>query len=145
MAKQTLLLIDDEKLVTSYYKRALEDAGFDIVHKYGSDSTFELIEKQKPEIVGIILDIMMVPGDRYKDDPTTEGLRTGYFIFQDITKIYPDVPIIILTNVSNIEALSVEFGIRNLLIVRKIDYPPYEFVEFLKKEFEKFKNNTNTH
>ena len=43
----------------------------------------------------IVLDIMMPHFGRYKVEQTEEGLKTGVFVFGDIRKFHPKVPVIV--------------------------------------------------
>ncbi len=99
--KPTVLLIDDEMLVAEYYKRALKEQGLEVKRYYGPDTAFEFLEKEKPNIALAVLDIMMLPGRRYEDKDTDEGLTTGVLMYDEFRSLYPDVPVIVLTNASN--------------------------------------------
>lgn len=126
---KTLLLVDDDRLPMDYYVRALERRGFNVVRCLEADSLDKILGNMGADFVGVILDIMMLPGNAYKDKDTQEGLSTGYFIYQDIRRRYPDIPIFVLTNVSNIETLQKFQGVSKLKVLQKLDFPPFEFAD----------------
>ena len=120
-----ILLIDDDKLVMQFYVRALELDKFTVRHCLGPDEAFAFIEKEKPQLVAAVVDIMMLPQKRYCDADTDNGLKTGLFVYQDLRAEYPDTPIIILTNVSNQVTLD-NFEEGPLLkVVQKLELPPF--------------------
>ena len=128
-----ILLIDDERLVMQYYVRELKRVGFQVKQCFDPDSTFEFIEKKKPEISLIILDIMMLPGKKYQGADTENGLRTGLFILNDLRDKFPDVPIVVLTNVADVNTLKQFQGIPQLSILQKLDCTPRCLVQTIRK------------
>ena len=138
--KDTILLIDDEKLVMNYYVNTLEAAGFEVKRYYDTDTTFEFIEKEKPVLAAIIIDIMMVPGKKFQNVDTQDGLKTGVHIYNNIRSDYADIPIIILTNVTNKDTLLCFKEGPLTKVVHKIDYPPSEFTQLLREMINNAKN-----
>lgn len=136
-----ILLIDDERLPMKYYSRAFEMNNFEVKQCLDPDSALEYINRKKPKLKAIILDIMMLPGKKYSSEDTNNGLKTGILLYKDLRVIYPDTPIIFLTNVSNpeISKLPSETA-ATLEIVQKIEFPPFELVELV----EKMINNSGT-
>ena len=133
MNKGTVLLVDDDNEAMKFYEKALIAEGFQIERFFGPDEAFAYIEQEAPDFIAIILDIMMLPGRKYGDEDTDEGLRTGYFMYVDLCAIrkYSNAPIIVLTNNSNQETLSLFPETSLLRVVQKLDYPPFELVELV--------------
>jgi len=129
--KGTVLLIDDNILPMRYYIWALEEKGFEVIQLYGTDATFKFLEEKKPNPVAIILDIMMLPGKKYQDKDTNGGLKTGLLLYEDLRKLYPSIPIIVLTNVSDPKILNTFSEVPRLRLVQKLDYPPFELTELV--------------
>jgi DNA-binding NtrC family response regulator len=125
-----VLLIDDDNLPMKFYIKALEESGFTVKRFLGPDDVLDFMEKNAAEIGVVVLDIMMPPGKRYKDENTKEGLRTGVFLFKDIRRMYPNIPVIVLTNVKNPETLC-EFPKDQL--IQKMNCPPFTLVELVDK------------
>src|SRR5438309_391746 len=98
-SKPTVLLVDDDKLVTMLYLNALKE-DFNVEQFSNPDAAFSFVKKRGSGIAAIILDIMMIPGERYESQDTEQGLKTGVFMYKDFRILYKDKPIIILTNVS---------------------------------------------
>ena len=73
--KKTVLLADDDIDLVETMKIVLEAAGFDIIPAYDTNSAFEKLKTEKPDIM--ILDVMFGPGGR------TTGLELVSRIRQD--------------------------------------------------------------
>jgi DNA-binding response OmpR family regulator len=131
-----VILVDDDMIATSFYVRALERSGFAVKQFFGPDTAFEYIDDKNPEVAAIIMDIMMLPGNRYTSVDTKDGLRTGVFMARDFREFYPQVPIIVLTNVSNQETLRLFDESSLLKVVQKLEYPPFELVQLVKDMIE---------
>jgi len=128
-----ILLVDDDRLPMQFYIKALQLKGYEVKHCLDTDSALDFVKEKKEQIHAIILDIMMLPGNVYKDEDTNEGLRTGVFLFGDIRKHCPKVPIVVLTNVKNPKTL-VEFKDKAFIeVLQKIDYTPFELVRLIDK------------
>jgi CheY-like chemotaxis protein len=130
-SKPIILIIDDNKYPTIYYVRELEQEGFIVKHVRDPDKAFEFIATTKPSLV--ISDIMMPPGERYQDKDKEGGLMTGYFIYSDLRALYPELPIIILTNMMNEKRLA-GFPIENnLKVLKKLECLPDDLLEIVYK------------
>jgi PAS domain S-box-containing protein len=81
---RTVLLVDDEPMVIEVGEMMLEAIGFDIVTAKDGIEALEQLERHREKIALIILDLTM---------PRKDGFET----FHDITRIAPDIPIIIAT------------------------------------------------
>ncbi len=135
MEKKRILIVDDDKLPIQYYIRSLEKSNFEVKHFIRPDDAFAYIDNEQPHIDGILLDIMLPPGEKYKDEDTNQGLKTGSFVLRDLRGYsdYSNVPVIILTNVRNPTTLR-EFEESDLLkIAFKPQYPPTKLAGLLKK------------
>jgi CheY-like chemotaxis protein len=118
----------------NYYLRAFRLKDFDVRQYFDPDSAIEYITQKKPHIEAIILDIMMLPGKKYSNEDTDNGLRTGVLLYKDLRTHYPNIPIVFLTNVSNPEIPTLpNETVDTLEVVQKIDYPPFELVELVEK------------
>jgi len=131
-----IVLIDDEKLVMKYYIRAMEERGYTVKQLYDPDSAFEYLQT-KPKLIAAILDIMMKSGDIYKGKETDAGLKTGVLLYEDVRKMFPDLPIIVLTNVTNNGTLDSFPKHDKLKILKKLEYPPFDLVDEVDKMIEK--------
>ena len=126
-----VLLIDDDKLVMQFYVRALQMEKFVVRHCLGPDEAFAFIEQERPQLVAAIVDIMMLPQKRYQDVDTDNGLKTGLFVCRDLRAQYPDIPIIVLTNVSNQVTLH-NFSEGPLLkVAQKLDLTPFDLARLI--------------
>ncbi len=83
--------------------------------------------------MAIVLDIMMPVKERgrYAKENTDEGLRTGLFVYRDLRDIeaYVTMPIIVLTNASSQQAISLFPDEPHLEKWKKLDCPPSKLVD----------------
>lgn len=125
----TILLIDDEKAPMKYYIRALRQKNFDVKQCFKPEDAFQYLENSKSPPLVTILDIMMLPGEKYANEDTDDGLKTGLFVLRDLQKMYPTMPIIVLTNVNDSDTLNfIEEG-PHIKVALKLVYPPFELVK----------------
>ena len=121
-----ILFVDDERRHTSDFVRELEESGYQISFQSNVDLALQFLEESENDIELMILDIMMPPGKRFRDVDTDEGLRTGVYLYERAREIRPELPVIILTNVSD-EELEVQFRREaNCWYFQKKHYLPYE-------------------
>ena len=80
MAK--LLVIDDEEGIRNLLDTLLRRKGYDLVLADGGSNGLELFRRERPDVV--VLDLKM---------PEMDGMA----VFQEIRKLNPDQPVIILT------------------------------------------------
>lgn len=133
MSKKLVLLIDDEQLPMRYYVRALERACFRVERVRNPDDALDFVRTRGDEIGAIVLDIMMCPGRAYGELDTNEGLNTGVFLYRDIVRLLPYVPVVVLTNISDKETLRLFPHVRNIEIAQKLDLPPAELPELVNR------------
>ncbi len=84
MAKETLLVIEDEKNIVELVKYNLEEAGFRVLTATKGNLGLELAQKEKPRL--IILDLML---------PELDGIEICKILKQNYKTSY--IPIIMLT------------------------------------------------
>ena len=143
MEKGRILFVDDEFGPSPdrpngsymwYYSQALRDAGFEVREVLSPDEALSELSKEDQRFDLIILDIMMLPGERYKHEDTAEGLRTGIFLARTLHERWADIPILVLTNVLNpdvINKMKAIPSIRNVL--SKPSYLPFQVLEEVRK------------
>jgi CheY-like chemotaxis protein len=119
-----ILIVDEEVSPADYYIRNLRSHGIDTTYCSSVDEAYKLIQRRGTDFAVIILDIMMPPETRYKDFDTDEGIQTGTLLFSDVRKELPDVPVIILTNVSNPNIINLIDQSTDIEIYQKMDTVP---------------------
>ena len=124
-----ILFVDDEIRHTSNFVLELEARGYQISFQSDVDLALQFLEENQNDIELMILDIMMPPGKSFRDVDTDEGLRTGVYLYERAREISPELPVIILTNVSDVE-LEVQFQKEaNCWYFQKKHYLPYEIAQ----------------
>jgi CheY-like chemotaxis protein len=121
-----VLIVDEEPAAMGYYIDALTECGFDVGVCENPSEAADMCRSLMPDL--IILDIMMPPGDKYRGENHHDGLRTGFFVLRDLRSCCKDVPVIVLTNVTDRESLALFEGGPQLHIIGKPDCPPFELV-----------------
>lgn len=146
MSMKRLLVIDDEipvgeiaigtptELVgyMSYYLQDLRDAGFEVTAAPGTDEALTILDKDHTFDLAII-DIMMPPGETFASDDVARGMRTGILLAQRICKKWPDLPLVILSNIKDErhQELIEQKIVRKVLF--KLDTTPSELVDYIQE------------
>ena len=117
---QTILLIEDDKFLSSMYQTKLEIEGYNILRASDGETGFKLAKQHKPDL--ILLDIVL---------PNLSGFEVMEQLSQnsDLSKI----PVIFLTNLSQKEDTKkgLKLGAKSYLI--KAHYMPSEIMSEIKK------------
>jgi DNA-binding response OmpR family regulator len=118
--KHKILLMEDEAVLGEIYKKALEEAGFEVEWRKTTKETEETAKTFKPEV------ILLDHGIRGED-------RSGLDILPGLKKILPDSDIIMLSNYAQeqLEKATLKAGAIGYLI--KLDTPPAMLVEYINK------------
>lgn len=130
-----ILFIDDEINRVDSYKLDLElSCGYEVYLESRINVALDFFYKNKEKIELIILDIMMSSKDKFTNENTEDGLRTGMVIFNTIKNEFPEFPIIIFTNVRNDsddKIADIVNGHKSSLFLQKKDYKTSEFVDIV--------------
>lgn len=115
------------------YAKALRLSGFDVTHLDTTGQAFEHFATAREPAALYVLDLMMPPGEAMTLEESRYGLATGIVIYQTLRSKFANVPVIILTSVSNPEILGL-LPVDELTDVRaKIDLMPFELAELIKE------------
>lgn len=130
-----ILIVDDEKRYIDNYMVELVICGYgdEVMLKTNVDAALHYLKENLAGIQLLILDIMMPPGESFRNSNAQLGLRTGVDFYERIRKDAPDLPVIIFTNVGD-PSLEERFASeRRCWFMRKTDYLPHEFAEEVQK------------
>ncbi len=100
-----ILVVDDEKDIRELVQDILKDEGHSVRLAWDSDSTFEEINRQEPQLV--ILDIWL-----------KESKMDGIDILKSVRRDNPDIPVVIISGHGNIE-----------IAVAAVKQGAYDFIE----------------
>lgn len=117
-----LLVVDDEKEIRNFLKRALESAGYNVVLAPNGREALAMYQEHKPDL--IILDIIM---------PELNGLEVIGILRQS-----SNVPVIMLTGKSEVTALDAALGLGADDFVRK----PFHIGELVSRIKAKLRRTT---
>lgn len=128
-----ILFIDDEKRVMSSHVLELILEGYDVVFETNVDEALDFFQKNLDDIELLVLDIMMPPGETFKNADVEGGLRTGIRLYRIIREHAPNLQVFVFTNVSADDAAEYFRKEPKCWFGQKVDYLPYEFVEEVKR------------
>jgi CheY-like chemotaxis protein len=123
MTKTPLLLVDDEieALYMQYYIEALENYGFEVTKCASVDEGRRLLDGPQ-HFTAIWIDVVMPPGEWFRDKETKDGLLTGKFFAENVRLIRPGARLFFLTNALDLSLLSALQRLGS--VYQKLDYPP---------------------
>jgi len=124
MAKQTILIIEDEQTILKAIQIALEEAGYQVFTAIDGESGEGAAKTEKPDL--ILLDIIL---------PRKNGLDVLKSLKAD--EATKRIPVILLTNLSDTDTVSqgVALGARGYLV--KANYSLDEVVAKVKEVLKK--------
>lgn len=121
----TVLFVDDETDVSSYYRKALESRQCLVIFCTSVEDALEKCDPKKYHFKTVILD-MMLPWGPYSQTDTYSGLHTGIPLYHDIAKFYPKARYIFLTNLQHTQIPKGSLK-GHVEIVNKAEYTPSTF------------------
>lgn len=124
-----ILFVDDEKRWVTPYMDELRSLGFDVHYEATVDGAMGFLSNNGDQISLLILDIMMPHGKILRPEATQDGLRTGVHFYEQVRERMPDLPVIILTNVSDEDVRKTFERQAHCLFIRKPECLPYELLE----------------
>ncbi len=111
MAIRRVLFVDDDLVIDSepgsvsgyvgycgYCVREIEESGAKVEIATTPDRALEILRIDSSFDL-IILDVMMPRGQVFTDEETAFGMRTGFNLAERIHREYPEIPIILLSNI----------------------------------------------
>lgn len=93
--KKTIVIVEDDVDYLSILRMQIEKMGFNVIYAESQKEGEKLLETIKPDLA--IFDLMM------------ENQDSGFILSYKLKKKYPDIPVIIVTNVT--ASTGIEFGI----------------------------------
>ena len=96
-----ILYVDDEKSVPELYQAALRKIPeTEVVLIRNADDAFDFVKKEKHRIKLIIIDLILPTTDKYDEDRTAKGMKTGWILYKDMKLLAPDVHYLFLTSLN---------------------------------------------
>jgi DNA-binding NarL/FixJ family response regulator len=131
--KKHVAIIDDDTLVMNAYEAALSRRGFDVTRFSGEDCVDRAVQclEANPSTVDLaVVDVMMPPGETFRDSATDDGMKTGVFLLERLKANCPELRFLVLTNVQNEETLQELRRVApGTTVLRKAHCPPFDLVE----------------
>ncbi len=119
----------------SMYELDLRDANFDVTRSTNVDEAILLVKSERFDLA--ILDVMMPPGDAFKDDDTMKGLQSGLFLARKLRLIESQLPIFLLSNAAENRELFGDVLNDNVVdrVLFKLDVTPGNLVQHVESFF----------
>ena len=123
---QKVVIVEDDQSISFMYKMKFEAEGFEVATALNGAVGLEVIDKVKPNIV--LLDLMM---PIMSGDQMLNKLRQTDFGI--------DVPVVVLTNVSDSDAPAILAQLNVTKYIVKAHVTPQELVEIVRSILDKVK------
>jgi len=124
MAKQKIVLVEDDEILSKVINEELEDAGFSVVQAFDGEEGLKLIRSKKPDLV--LLDIILPK-------------KNGFEVLEELKKSpdTQDIPVIVLTMIGKDEDIKkgLRLGANDYIV--KSQHAIAEIIEKIKGFFEK--------
>ena len=126
-----VLMIDDEPLFVEGYRLELELDGYDVRLVTTVDAALDYLATEGRETDCVVLDLMMLPGSRFRLEDTRGGLHTGVPVAKWVRQNHPHIVVIVLTNLADDEAARDLGG--DITFLRKPEVLPFELAAQLRQ------------
>jgi DNA-binding NtrC family response regulator len=97
MNRGEVVFIDDDTRLIEHFADAVRGAGFNAHHLRGPDEALAYLARPDVPVDVIIWDMMMAPGETFRDDDTESGLSTGRLLYPRMRALRPNAHYILLT------------------------------------------------
>lgn len=114
-----ILIVEDDSFVMDIYQTKLSQEGYTVIEARDGLEALERLEKEKPDL--ILLDIIM---------PRMDGMEVLKKIKEE--KKFSDIPVILLTNLSQKEEINLGLGLGANDYLIKSHFTPSEVLEKIK-------------
>ena len=131
-----IVLIDDDHGPMDLYVRALRESGLVVDHLDNLTEAMEHVRTTDKPADLYLIDIMMPPGDALTLEESNYGLTSGIILYQRLRDRFPDVPVIILTSISNPEILELLPSDSNTTKEAKVEVLPFDLVQKVKERIQ---------
>lgn len=129
-----IMFVDDECRRMSTYVEACAFVGYEVRCIDDVDDVCEDLSKNLEGVGALVLDVMMPVGARFRERPEAEwGVRTGLLLYADIRREKPSLPIILLTQSTDLAIDSAVEKDRLAMVVRKQDLLPFDLPDLLNE------------
>ncbi|MFA4890225.1 MAG: response regulator [Candidatus Paceibacterota bacterium] len=120
MAKESILIVEDDKFFRDLVSKKLEKNGFEMLLAADSKETLTLLEEKKPSL--IISDLIL---------PGLDGFELISIIKKD--EKTKDIPVIVLSNLGQKEEIERAMSLGAIDFMVKVNFTPDEIVEKIKR------------
>jgi CheY-like chemotaxis protein len=127
-----ILFVDDELRWVATYLEELQYS-YEVYFEANVDDAFRSFEESKLEIDLLILDLMMDHGKLFGKEETELGLKTGILFYEKVRALAPELPIIILTNISDKKVAERFHREEKCWFMRKRDCLPHELPHVVRR------------
>ncbi len=133
-----LLWIDDDQQLLDHAVSRLRENGIRVVVEPSIDKAVETIRTRQSELLGVLVDLMMDPGELLSGLATEGGYETGFRLIDYLQSegLMADLVFKIFTNAQTGFRQYPPDGSKHAVrIVQKSRYKGVKFLNFIKSEF----------
>ena len=134
---------DDESILISRYRMALELAGYEVEFCVSVDEVVELVSEGKNPIDLFVIDVVQPPGNAFASKPTDNGMYTGLYLAHYICQKMSKAPII-LFSIASLPSLrkaaeQLTNHLSECIMLKKSQTMPSDLVDVINKYFDEFR------
>ena len=136
--KKFVVWVDDDRLLLSLSITALKEESIDVLSIDNVKDAYKFIKNDPQKIAGIIIDVMMDPGELLADRATRHGLETGYRFADYLSEqdLLKETSLFFLTNASFTgEVYRTADGEKEIPRFKKSKYESDELVDLVIEQF----------
>jgi ActR/RegA family two-component response regulator len=128
-----ILFIDDDTRLIAHFADAVQDAGLGAHHVRGPDEALEYLLRPDTVVDVVVWDMMLAPGESFKNEDTESGLSTGRLLFPRLKMLRPDAHYILLTARGDVSFEDFDSPDTKSYVRYKTALSTQELVEFIRE------------
>ncbi len=113
---RTILIIDDDKIITEIVCKLLSDAGYNTLYSNKGEKGISIFKKKSEQIDAVILDFVLIDNN-------------GIFIYNELIKLNKDIKVLFTSGGMNKKKLNKVLQYKNTNFIQK----PFSLNELLEK------------
>lgn len=130
-----VLFIDDDTRLISSFADAVRDAGFATRHFRAPDPALDYLRKHDTIADVIVWDMMLPPGEAFRDVDTESGLSTGKHLFWKMQELHPTSHYLLFTARGDMSFVEFDSPDKKSYVRFKTDLSVRGLVEFIRGLF----------
>lgn len=130
-----VLFIDDDTRLISSFADAVRSAGFSTRHFRAPDPALEYLRRDDAKADLIVWDMMLSPGEAFREVDTESGLSTGKHLFWKMRELRPACHYLLFTARGDVSFVEFDLPDEKSYVRFKTEVSVRGLVEFIKGLF----------